>query len=39
MAGVDRLHGFTNRHTDLSLRELEETSAARAMGFKKFPSD
>jgi hypothetical protein len=34
-AGLDWLEGFLNRHSELSLRKREPTSAARAMGFNK----
>ncbi|XP_011875210.1 PREDICTED: uncharacterized protein LOC105566092 isoform X2 [Vollenhovia emeryi] len=35
LAGVDWLHGFMQRHSNISLRKPEATSAARAMGFNK----
>jgi len=35
MAGVDWLHGFSNRHPNIYLRKPEATSIALAMGFNE----
>jgi hypothetical protein len=35
MAGVDWLHGFSNRHPNIYLRMPEATSIALAMGFSE----
>jgi len=34
-AGMDLLHGFMNRHHDLSLRKPEPTSTACTVGFQE----